>query len=358
MEGVDGMKDILEFYRGRRVLLTGHTGFKGAWLAFLLSRAGAEVTGLALDAPTEPDLFSLCGGESLCRSVRGDIRSAETVEAVFRETEPELVFHLAAQPIVRVGYRRPLETYETNVMGTANVLEAARHSESVRSIVNVTTDKVYENRELGRGFREDGRLDGFDPYSNSKSCSELVTATYRRCFLAERGVAVSAARAGNVIGGGDFAPDRILPDAVRAAVRGEALRVRNPRSVRPFQHVLEPLFAYLRIAEAQYEHPELAGAYNVGPDEADCRETGELAELFCRCWGEGMRWECRAEENAPHEAGYLKLDCTAIRTALGWTPRWSIEEAVRETVAWTKVWRGGGDIPAEMEREIRLYIEN
>ena len=351
------MRD-LEFYRGKRVFVTGHTGFKGAWLCRILVGAGAEVTGYALPAPTQPNLFELAGLEGKMTSVLGDIRDFDALFAAFQEARPEIVLHLAAQPIVRDSYKDPAGTYETNVMGTVNILECVRRTPGVVSFLNVTTDKVYHNNEWIWGYREDEPLDGFDPYSNSKSCSELVTHSYLNSFFTgESAPAISTARAGNVIGGGDFANDRIVPDCVRAVQSGEALGVRNPHSTRPYQHVLEPLFAYLMIARRQYEDKGLAGWYNVGPDECDCVTTGQLVELFQEKWGEGFRWLDQAEENAPHEANFLKLDCSKLKTTFGWSPRWHIEEAVEKTVEWTRVWLSEGDVPAEMDREIQEYLE-
>lgn len=356
LEGVVTME--LEFYRGKRVFVTGHTGFKGSWLCRILALAGAEVTGFALPAPTGQNLFELSGLEGKMTSVIGDVRDFDAMKAAFDSANPEIVLHLAAQPLVRESYKDPAYTYETNVMGTVNILECVRRSRvPVMSVVNITTDKVYKNTERRQGYREDEPLDGFDPYSNSKSCSELVTHSYAASFFAEGPTAVSTARAGNVIGGGDFAVDRILPDCVRAAMSDRLIKVRNPRSIRPYQHVLEPLFAYLMIARRQWGNRGLAGWYNVGPEEADCVNTGELTGIFCKKWGEGVFWESRAEENAPHEANYLKLDCSKIRSVFGWRPKWDIEKAVEETVEWTKVWRSGGDIPSEMDREIREYLE-
>ena len=349
-------KFTLDFYRGKRVLVTGHTGFKGTWLCTMLLGAGAEVTGYALEPPTEPSLFALADMGSRMRSVTGDIRDLDHLSEVFREARPEIVLHLAAQPIVRESYKNPVYTYETNVMGTVNILECVRRSESVRSFLNVTTDKVYHNREWEWGYREDDPLDGFDPYSNSKSCSELVTHSYQNSFFADGKPAVSTARAGNVIGGGDFAADRIIPDCVRAALSHQVIPVRNPHSTRPFQHVLEPLYAYLMIAARQYEDGAYAGYYNVGPGDEDCVTTGELVELFCRAWGEGQTWEDHFA-GGPHEANFLKLDCSRLRQTFGWRPVWGVEEAVNRTVAWTKAWQAGEDVGAVMERQIREFLE-
>ena len=348
---------VLEFYKGKRVFITGHTGFKGSWLCRILVEAGAIVTGYALSAPTQPNLFELAGVEGKMASIIGDIRDRERLKAAFDTARPEIVFHLAAQPIVRDSYKEPAYTYETNVMGTVNILECVRISGCVRSFLNVTTDKVYQNREWVWGYREEEPLDGFDPYSNSKSCSELVTHSYLRSFFQNSDTAISTARAGNVIGGGDFANDRIVPDCIRAVQAGKGISVRNQQSIRPYQHVLEPLFAYLLIAKRQYEDKVFAGWYNVGPDECDCITTGELVDLFCRSWGDGVTWEDQAEANAPHEANFLKLDCSKMKAAFGWRPRWHIEEAVRKTIAWSRVWLAGGDIPAEMDREIADYLK-
>ena len=349
----------MEFWKGKKVLVTGHTGFKGTWLCRMLVNAGAEVTGYALEAPTEPALFDLAGLDKRMTSVIGDIRDLAHLRETFVAAQPEIVFHLAAQPIVRESYRDPRCTYETNVMGTVNLLECVRQTPSVRSVLNVTTDKVYLNNEERRAFREDDPLDGFDPYSNSKSCSELVTHSYIRSFFTgPEAPAVSTARAGNVIGGGDFAPDRIIPDCVRAVRDGKVIAVRNPDSVRPFQHVLEPLAVYLTIVRKQYEDKSFADFYNVGPDDCDCLTTGELAELFCRCWGEGAAWEAKAEENAPHEAGYLRLDCEKIKKVFGWQPRWHMEKCMEMVCRFSKVWLAGGDVAAEMDKEIEDFLNS
>ena len=344
-----------DFYRGKRVFVTGHTGFKGTWLCRILVQAGAEVTGYSLQAPTNPNLFELAGLEGKMTSVIGDIRDLGKLKAAFEAAQPEIVLHLAAQPIVRDSYKDPAYTYETNVMGTVNILECVRSSKSVKSFLNVTTDKVYHNNEWEWGYRENEPLDGFDPYSNAKSCSELVTHSYQNSFFADGHVAISTARAGNVIGGGDFANDRIVPDCVRAMKDGRDILVRNPHSTRPYQHVLEPLFAYLMIAQRQYEDGAYAGWYNVGPDECDCVTTGELVDLFCTAWGDGAKWVNQAEANAPHEANFLKLDCSKIKRTFSWQPRWHIAQAIGKTVEWSRVWLAGGDIPAEMDRQIKEY---
>lgn len=358
LESVGRLMVDLAFYRGKRVFVTGHTGFKGAWMCRVLVGAGAIVTGYALEPPTTPDLFSMAGLEGKMTSVIGDVRDYAALKAAFDAAQPEIVLHLAAQPIVRTSYEQPVYTYETNVMGTVHILECVRQAGYVRSLLNVTTDKVYENKEWAWGYRENEPLDGYDPYSNSKSCSELVTHSYQNSFFRNSRTAVSTARAGNVIGGGDFARDRIVPDCIRAAMEGKPVIVRNPHSTRPYQHVLEPVMAYLMIAQRQYEERSLTGWYNVGPDDCDCVTTGALVDLFCRTWGEGMAWENRSEANAPHEASFLKLDCTKLKTTFGWQPRWHIHEAVEKTVEWTKVWQQGGDIPAVMDAQIQAFLED
>ena len=347
----------MDFYRGKRVFVTGHTGFKGSWLCRILLNAGAQVTGYSLPAPTEPNLFAIAGLEGEMVSVIGDIRDREKLRSAFEAARPEIVLHLAAQPIVRTSYEDPVFTYETNVMGTVNLLECVRLAGSpVQSVVNITTDKVYLNREWYWGYREDEALDGYDPYSNSKSCSELVTHSYVNSFFKERGVPVSTARAGNVIGGGDFARDRIIPDCVRAAMAQTPIVVRNPHSTRPYQHVLEPLMAYLMIAQRQAELPKLAGWYNVGPDDCDCVTTGQLVDLFCKEWGPSATWENKAEMNSPHEANFLKLDCSKLKTTFGWQPKWHISHAVKAAVEWSKTWGQAGDVCREMDREIAEYL--
>lgn len=345
----------LSFYKGKRVFITGHTGFKGSWLTAILVKAGAEVTGYSLTPPTDPNLFSISGVESKINSVIGDVRDFDAMKKAFDECDPEIVFHLAAQPIVITSYEQPKYTYETNVMGTVNILECVRLSKNVKSVLNVTTDKVYKNNEWCWGYRENEPLDGYDPYSNSKSCSELVTHSYKSSFFDSMGIAVSTARAGNVIGGGDFADNRIIPDCVRAAVKGEDIIVRNPNSTRPYQHVLEPLNAYLTIAERQYEDSSLQGYYNVGPNDSDCLTTGELATIFCEAWDDGQAFKC-LKKDGPHEANFLKLDCSLLKTTFGWSPVWSARRAVEKTVEWTKVWASGGDVPAMLDKQITEFF--
>lgn len=350
----------LSFYKDKKVLLTGHTGFKGSWMCEVLLHAGAEVTGYALEAPTSPSLFALCGLQNRMHSVIGDIRDLEHLKSVFQEVQPEIVIHMAAQPIVRESYKNPVYTYETNVMGTVNVLECVRVTESVKSFVNVTTDKVYKNREWEWGYRENEELNGYDPYSNSKSCSELVTDSYKNAFFQDRDVAISTARAGNVIGGGDFAVDRIIPDCIRAAVAGEEIIVRNPYSTRPYQHVLEPVMAYLMIAKAQYEDKSYAGSYNVGPDDTDCYTTGQLVDLFCKKWNEQMgtsvTWK-NVHDGGPHEANFLKLDCSKLKKTFGWKPVWNVETAMEKIVEWTQEWKSGQSVGECMRRQIEEFVK-
>ncbi len=347
----------LDFYKGKKVFVTGHTGFKGSWLCRILISAGAEVTGYSLTPPTTPNLFDIADIKPHINSVIGDIRDFEALKKAYDDADPEIVFHLAAQPIVRDSYKEPAYTYETNVMGTVNLLECVRLSANPpKSVLNVTTDKVYKNNEWSWGYRENEPLDGFDPYSNSKSCSELVTHSYKVSFLDEMGIAVSTARAGNVIGGGDFANDRIIPDCVRAAKNKETIIVRNPYSTRPYQHVLEPLAAYLMIAAKQYEDIKYADYYNVGPDECDCVTTGDLVTLFCEKFGEGMKWENKAV-GGPHEANFLKLDCSKLKSVFSWKPRWHIEECMEMTCRFSKIWLENGDIPAEMDKEIKDFFK-
>ena len=348
-----------DFWRGRRVFVTGHTGFKGSWLCRILTGAGAVVTGYSLEPPTDPSLFQVAQLDEGITHVVGDIRDFDALRAAMTAADPEVVLHLAAQPIVLTGYEQPRYTYEANVMGTVNLLEAARSCPSLKSLLNVTTDKVYFNAERENyGYREDDPLDGYDPYSNSKSCSELVTHSYAKSFLTAAGIATSTARAGNVIGGGDFAPNRIVPDCVRAVEAGEPLVIRNPFSTRPYQHVLEPLFAYLTIVQRQWKNPELAGAYNVGPDDCDCVTTGDLVQLFADKWGEGFSWvNAAADKDAPHEANFLKLDNAKLKQTFDWQPRWHIDEAIAATAEWSRAYLNGEDVRPVMDAQIKEFLE-
>lgn len=345
------MKD---FYKGKKVLITGHTGFKGSWLSKILSNWGADVCGFSLEAPTNPNLFEML--DINIKSVIGDIRDFNHLKSVFDEFKPEIVIHMAAQPLVRESYENPVYTYETNVMGTVNICECIRLSNSVKSFLNVTTDKVYENKEWEWGYRENEPLNGYDPYSNSKSCSELVTQSYNNSFFKERNVAVSTARAGNVIGGGDFAKDRIIPDCVRAALEGADILIRNPYSTRPYQHVLEPLNMYMIIAMKQFGDISYSGYFNVGPNDEDCVTTGELVDLFVSKWGSDLKW-INQSEDGPHEANFLKLDCSKIKSVFGWSPRWGIEKAIEKTVEWTKVYQSNEDINKIMDKQINEFFK-
>lgn len=347
----------LSFYSGKRVFVTGHTGFKGSWLCKILAKAGAVVTGYSLDPPTTPSLFEVANVAEDITSIIGDIRDYNSLKAAFDQCRPEIVLHLAAQPIVRDSYKDPSYTYETNVMGTVNILECVRNSDCVKSFLNVTTDKVYLNREWEWGYREDEMLDGFDPYSNSKSCSELVTHSYKSSFFADGKVRISTARAGNVIGGGDFANDRIIPDCVRSVMNRSEMVIRNPHSTRPYQHVLEPLFAYLMIAAKQYDDPSYAGWYNVGPDDCDCFKTGDLVKTFAKHWGSEFSYKIMAEANAPHEANFLKLDCSKLKTVFAWQPTWNLDKAVEKVVEWTRVYLENGDVSECMYKQIEEFIE-
>lgn len=347
----------LTFFKGKNVLVTGHTGFKGTWLCKMLEMAGARVTGYALESPTVEgktifDSIVKSGMKSVC----GDIRDLDTLQSVFANTQPEIVIHLAAQPLVIESYHDPVGTYSTNVMGTVNVLECTRLTKSVKSFLNVTTDKVYENVEQeNKEYIEMNPLDGYDPYSNSKSCSELVTHSYKKSFFNDGKVAISTARAGNVIGGGDFAENRIIPDCIRAAIKNDAIVIRNPYSTRPYQHVLEPLYVYLMIVEAQYKDRKYAGYYNVGPDDCDCVTTGQLADIFCQKWNNGLSWENVGVEG-PHEAKFLKLNCNKLKTTFNWKPKWHIDEAVAKVVEWSKVYQKNGDISNCMEKQINEFL--
>jgi len=323
------------FWRGKRVLLTGHTGFKGAWLALWLNRLGAEVTGLALPPETDPSLFELVTLPALVDSEFADIRRPAEVARVVRKARPDIVLHLAAQPLVRASYADPVTTYETNVMGTVHLLEALRGESGVRSVVVVTTDKVYRNPETGRPFAEDDPLGGHDPYSASKAACEIAVASYRDAFLRDRGAAVATARAGNVIGGGDWAADRLIPDAMRAWGAGKAVVIRNPQAVRPWQHVLEPLAGYLALAETLWDAPERAGAYNFGPDAGDMATVAQVLEIAKRAYGFAEdETAYHVEPGGPHEAQLLTLDNGRARAVLGMAPLWRMEEAVSRTVRW------------------------
>ena len=355
MEGM-GIMD-LRFYNGKKILLTGHTGFKGSWMSVVLVNTGAEVIGYSSCSKAETRLFDICGIKDQIVHIKGDIRDLDHLKAVFAEYQPEIVIHMAAQPLVRLSYEEPVDTYSTNVMGTVNILECVRMNPCVKSFLNVTTDKVYENKEWEWGYRENEPLDGYDPYSNSKSCSELVTHSYKNSFFSDGNTAISTARAGNVIGGGDFAKDRIIPDCVRAALKGEDIIVRNPYSTRPYQHVLEPIMAYLMIASKQYEDKRYSGYFNVGPNDEDCFETGKLVDLFIKYWGDGIKRVDRYD-GGPHEANFLKLNSDKLKRTFGWSPRWKLEEAVNKTVEWTKCWNSRENVRNCMDAQIADYIDS
>ena len=347
----------LDFYKGKRVFVTGHTGFKGSWLTKILVNAGAVVCGYSLKPPTNPNLFDISEVKKDIISIEGDIRDYDSLKKAFDDFKPEIVIHLAAQPIVRDSYVDPKYTYETNVIGTVNILECVRLSSTVKSFLNVTTDKVYYNDDSeNHAFKEDEPLDGYDPYSNSKSCSELVTHSYKKSFFQDGRCAISTARAGNVIGGGDFANDRIIPDCFRAIMKGEQIIVRNPYSTRPYQHVLEPLFLYLEIVEKQYKDLSKQGYYNVGPDDCDCVNTGELVTMFCKYWGDNLSW-INKHDGGPHEASFLKLDNNKVKEVFGWRPRWHIDECIQKIVQWNRVYlKDKKQIPNEMDIEIKDFL--
>lgn len=346
----------LSFYNGKTVLVTGHTGFKGTWMCKVLLMNGAKVIGYSLEPPTNPSLFAITDIKDDLLSVIADIRDINKLCNIIEKYQPEIVIHMAAQPLVRESYVNPVYTYETNVMGTVNICEAIRKNTCVKSFVNITTDKVYQNNEWEWGYRENEPLNGHDPYSNSKSCSELVTSSYVNSFFADMNIVVSTCRAGNVIGGGDFSKDRIIPDCVRAMETKTDIIIRNPYSTRPYQHVLEPVCTYLLLAKEQYLDHKLSGNYNVGPDDDDCVTTGTLVDLFCKKWGNDATWKNIAEKNAPHEANFLKLDCSKIKSALNWKPRWHIDDAIEHTVEWSKVYLSNGDINLVMDKQIKEYL--
>lgn len=356
LHGKCGTINMKEFYNGKKVLVTGHTGFKGSWMSFLLHQMGAEVTGIALAPATTPALFDILKLDKKIDSRIVDIRDLESMQKVFDEVNPEIVIHMAAQPLVIDSYMNPVYTYDVNVMGTVNICECVRTHKSVKSFVNVTTDKVYLNKEWEYGYRENDRLDGYDPYSNSKSCSELVTDSYTNSFFNTLDLAVSRCRAGNVIGGGDFSENRIVPDCVKYTINNEMIQVRNPNSTRPYQHVLEPVIFYLYIAMKQYNNKELAGTYNIGPDEIDCVTTGDIVSLFCNTWKENAHWVA-TDYNGPHEANFLKLDCSKAKSKLNWHPIWNVSKAIEKTVDWSKAYYANENIEEVMNKQIKEYME-
>ncbi|MBC7964111.1 MAG: CDP-glucose 4,6-dehydratase [Steroidobacteraceae bacterium] len=351
------------FWQGKRVFLTGHTGFKGSWFCIWLHCLGAEVTGYALEPPTSPSLYEMAQVDDLVTSVIADVRDLERLKVEMLAASPDIVIHMAAQPLVRDSYKIPVETYATNVMGTVHLLEAVRSCPGVKAVVNVTTDKCYENREWVWGYRENEPMGGHDPYSSSKGCSELITAAYRTSYFnpadySNHGVALASARAGNVIGGGDWASDRLIPDIIRAIIAGEPVLIRNPTAIRPWQHVLEPLFGYLLLAHKLYEGgADYAEGWNFGPSDEDARPVEWIVNRLCEQWGNGA---CYAIDNDdhPHEAHYLQLDCSKARLELGWRPRWGLEQALESIVAWTRSYRDGKDLRGECMRQITEYGES
>lgn len=350
-----------DFWGGKRVLLTGHTGFKGGWLSLWLQSMGAQVIGYALAPPTTPSLFEVAEIGQEMTSIIGDIRDLERLRAVFAKHRPEIVIHMAAQPLVRYSYIEPVETYSTNVMGTVNLLEAVRNTNSVRAVVNVTSDKCYENREWAWGYRENEAMGGYDPYSNSKGCAELVTAAYRNSYFhpekySIHGVAVASGRAGNVIGGGDWANDRLIPDIMRAITQGKPVNIRNPDAIRPWQHVLEPLSGYLLLAQQLYqEGVDCAEGWNFGPDDADAKPVQWIVEKLTKTWGEGASWILDGGEH-PHEAHYLKLDCSKAKGRLDWQPKWHLEDALGAIIDWHRAYRDGGNMRAFSLGQIAHYV--
>lgn len=359
---IDSMNSINQnFWKGKKVFITGHTGFKGSWLCLWLNYLGADVTGYALNPPTHPSLFELAGVDRLVKNVVADVRDRESLTSAMIKTRPEIVIHMAAQPLVRESYKNPVETYEINVMGTINLFEAVKSCNGVKAVINVTTDKCYENKEWVWGYREDEPMGGYDPYSNSKACSELVTSSYRNSFFNPRdysthGVAIASARAGNVIGGGDWAADRLIPDCVRSLIEGKKIRIRSPHAIRPWQHVLEPLNGYLMLAERLYEDgPKFSEGWNFGPNDDDAKPVEWIVKTLCIKWGNNSGYEIDKGEH-PHEANYLKLDCSKAKSRLGWYPRWNLEKAIDKIVEWTQGYLNQKDLKAICVAQIKEFM--
>jgi CDP-glucose 4,6-dehydratase len=343
------------FWKGKRVYLTGHTGFKGSWLSLWLQSLGATVKGYALNPPTNPNLFDIARVREGMMSDIGDIRHLETLSASMVAFNPDIVFHLAAQPLVRYSYEAPVETYSTNVMGTVNVFEAARQCTNLKAIINVTTDKCYENKEWWWGYREDEPIGGFDPYSSSKGCSELVTSAYRQSYFQQVGIGLASARAGNVIGGGDWAEDRLIPDILKAIERNTPVIIRSPCSTRPWQHVLEPLSGYLQLAQALYTQPDnYAEGWNFGPNEDDAKPVQCIVERLVAIWGDNSDWVLDKTAQ-PHEAHYLKLDCSKAKARLHWQPKWSLDVALQHIVEWQKNYQQGTNMHTVTLNQIAFY---
>ncbi len=355
------MEELREIYNNKKVLITGHTGFKGSWLVIVLQKLGAKVSGYALDPPTNPSLFKNAVLGQSVHSYQGDIRDYSRLAGVISDVRPEIIFHLAAQAIVRESFSTPVDTYSTNVMGTVHVLEACRHTDYIRAVVNVATDKCYENKEWYWGYREEEQLGGYDPYSSSKGCSELVTASFRNSYFNREDydrhrLAIASARAGNVIGGGDFAADRLVPDFIRAISQGQKLHIRNPRAIRPWQHVLEPLSGYLQLGGYLLtEGPKYAEAWNFGPDDNDARDVEWIASQLCEYWGQKATYQLDLGDH-PHEATYLKLDCSKAKSKLSWRPRWNVEASLRSIVEWNKSWMKGTSSRMLCEERIEKYF--
>ncbi|WP_312688206.1 CDP-glucose 4,6-dehydratase [Kosakonia sp.] len=349
------------FWKGKRVFITGHTGFKGSWLTLWLQSMGAVLKGYSLNPPTEPSLYDSAGVDKLIDSTIGDIRNFEQLSAAIGEFKPEIVFHMAAQPLVRLSYDEPIDTYSTNVMGTVHLLEAVKRVGGVKAVVNITSDKCYDNREWVWGYREHEAMGGYDPYSNSKGCAELVASAYRNSFFNEKdyekhGVALASVRAGNVIGGGDWAKDRLIPDILRSFEKQQTVIIRNPHAIRPWQHVLEPLSGYITIAQRLYnEGPAFAEGWNFGPREDDAKPVQFIVETMVNIWGDDAAWLLDGNEH-PHEAHYLKLDCSKARMRLGWQPRWDLVETLERIVKWHKAWIAGEDMLMRTRNEISEYM--
>jgi CDP-glucose 4,6-dehydratase len=350
-----------DFYRGRKVLITGHTGFKGSWLSILLTWLGAEVYGYALDPPTVPSLYELAKVDDLVSSTIGDIRDYDLLQNTLTKVKPEVIIHMAAQPLVRESYRNPRETYEVNVMGTVNLLDGIRRENGIKAVLNVTSDKCYENREWLWGYRENEPMGGYDPYSNSKGCSELITSSFRTSFFnpkdfSKHGLALASARAGNVLGGGDWAEDRLIPDLFRSILKGEKLKIRSPYAIRPWQHVLEPLTGYLKLCEKLYsEGPVFADGWNFGANNNDAKNVEWIIQKICELWDNDVVYEIESIPQ-PHEANYLKLDCTKAKTLLGWNPVWNVETTLRMVTDWYKAYQSNSDIRQVCINQIEQYF--
>jgi len=346
----------ISFWQGRKVFVTGHTGFKGSWLSLWLHQLGAKVTGYSLAPPTSPSIFGTAKvSEAIEKSIMGDIRDGKFFTNAMHKAKPEIIIHMAAQSLVRESYLDPVDTYATNVMGTVNMLEAVRNTPSIKAVLNITTDKCYENKEWLWGYRENEPMGGHDPYSSSKACAELVSSAYRNSFLLDKGIALATARAGNVIGGGDWAKDRIVPDAMNAFIKNEPLMIRNPAAIRPWQHVLEPLSGYLMLCQQLIEQPEsFAEAWNFGPNDEDAQPVSKLADIMIHSWGEDAKWEIDKDSH-PREANHLKLDCSKSKTLLKWKPIWGLEQALDETVSWYKAWHQNKDMYGFTMNQIKCY---